>query len=160
MQSTDSAEPTSNSAPVNGIASKHFTPGNSSTHCGLTLVHRVHTVQCLDTLRYEEEGSEDRRGMETSEILEAIQILYGMTLTGHGLEAVVHVLCLGDHIDTVLILTNHSSMDGQKDMKKSAVRGYANELLLLCVRLSENVEFLSKYSKVSFQIYIYLDIIT
>ena len=87
--------------------------------------------------------------METSQILEVIQVLYGMTLTGQGLGAVVHVLCLGDNIETVLVLTNHSSMDGQKDMKKSAVRGYANELLLLCVRLSENVDFLSKYAKVN-----------
>ena len=36
-------------------------------------------------------------------------------------------------------------------MKKSAVRGYANELLLLCVRCTENLEFLHKYAKVSKQ---------
>lgn len=141
---------TSETLPLaNGIDCKPNLINSSAKHCGLTLIHRTHAVQCIDNLRFEEDGSEDRRGMETSRILEVIQVLYGMTLTRRGLEAAVHVLCLGDNIETVLVLTNHSSMDGQKDMKKSAVRGYANELLLLCVRLSENMDFLSKYAKVN-----------
>ena len=33
-------------------------------------------------------------------------------------------------------------------MKKSAIRGYANELLLTTVRVTENAEFIAKYAKV------------
>ena len=33
-------------------------------------------------------------------------------------------------------------------MKKSAIRGYANQLLLTTIRCSENVDFLAKYAKV------------
>ena len=85
--------------------------------------------------------------METSEVLTTIQALFSMTFLTRGREAVIDVLTSGDLMDSVLALTNHSSMDGAKDMKKSAVRGYANELLLLCVRSTENLDFLHKYSK-------------
>ena len=37
-----------------------------------------------------------------------------MTLSVVGREAVVHVLTLADNIDSVITLTNHSSMDGDK----------------------------------------------
>ncbi len=47
-------------------------------------------------------------------------------------------------LEAILALTRHSTADGPKDMKKSAVRGYANELLLLTVRSTENVEFLTR----------------
>ena len=38
------------------------------------------------------------------------------------------------------------TQEGKKDMKKSAVRGYASELLLLTIRTTDNVGFLEKYA--------------
>ena len=99
--------------------------------------------------RHEESISEDRKSMETMTVLEAVQSLYGQSLKVEGREAVVDVLTLGNNMDIIMHLTKHSSMEGGglKDMKKSAVRGYANELLLLCVRTSEDIGFLRKYAK-------------
>ena len=41
-----------------------------------------------------------------------------------------------------------SDSDAKRDMKKSAVRGYASEILLLVVRSSGDVTYLKKFSQI------------
>ena len=49
-------------------------------------------------------------------------------------------------------LVQHSPVvadsDAKRDMKKSAVRGYASEILLLVVRSSGDVTYLKKFSQI------------
>jgi hypothetical protein len=117
----------------------------ASTVAGFKLATMMQAVQQLDTLTAAVRAAAERTDLESRQVLEAVQVLYGLTFTGHGKRAVVHVLTMGRHMDAILALTRHSTPDGQKDMKKSAVRGYANELLLLAVRSTDNVEFLARW---------------
>ena len=52
---------------------------------------------------------------------------------------------MGSLADNIIALTKHNSEDGKKDMKKSAIRGFASEILLLVIRSSDNVQFLRRY---------------
>ena len=107
----------------------------------------VQAVRYLDIIQYDITRADAvRKDMETKDIHDAIICLYGMTFTSKGREALVAVLTLGDHLDCLLTLIKHSSEDGKKDMKKSAIRGFASELLLLTIRTSDNVEFLQRYA--------------
>ena len=114
---------------------------------GSTLVHMVQAVRYLDIIQYDISRAETvRKDMETREVHNAIISLYGMTFTSKGREALVAVLTTGDHLDCLLTLIKHSSEEGKKDMKKSAIRGFASELLLLTIRTTDNVEFLQRYA--------------
>ena len=84
----------------------------------------------------------NRLDMETQAVFSTVQNLYGMTFTSRGRDAVVAVVTMGD---SIIALTKHTSEDGKKDMKKSAVRGFASEILLMVIRSSDNVEFMKKY---------------
>eukprot|EP00092_Neocalanus_flemingeri_P000796 GFUD01000847.1.p1 GENE.GFUD01000847.1~~GFUD01000847.1.p1 ORF type:complete len:1287 (-),score=290.34 GFUD01000847.1:2353-6213(-) len=114
---------------------------------GSLLVHMVQAVRYLDTIQYDITRADTvRKDMETREVHNAILSLYGMTFTAKGREALVSVLTTGDHLDCLLTLIKHSSEEGKKDMKKSAIRGFASELLLLTIRTTDNVEFLQRYA--------------
>ena len=119
---------------------------SGSSLCGLTVGHQVHVVQCIDTLMADINKADTRKDMETASMLDAVQTLYGMTFTSVGRQAVVDVLTMNNHMDVLITLVKHSSQEGKKDMKKSAVRGYASELLLLTIRTTDNVEFLERYA--------------
>jgi len=114
---------------------------------GSLLVHMVQAVRYLDIIQADISRAETvRKDMETREVHNAIISLYGMTFTAKGREALVFVLTTGDHLDCLLTLIKHSSEEGKKDMKKSAIRGFASELLLLTIRTTDNVEFLQRYA--------------
>merc|ERR1719319_678149 len=81
-------------------------------------------------------------------MLSTMQALYGITFSSLGREALVQVLAMEDNLSCLLRLCQHSDMEkGVKDMKKSGIRGYANELVLTCVRNSEDLGFITKYAK-------------
>ena len=111
-----------------------------------------HAVVKLDHLCYFAAlHGNDRRSLETTEVLALTQELYGMTASNVGREAVVHVLSLADFLKPLLTLVQHSGdVDDEnqqkKDMKKSAIRGYACELVLLVIRLADDVEYLSNFT--------------
>ena len=111
-----------------------------------------HAVVKLDHLCYWVAlHGNDRRSLETTEVLTLTQELYGMTSSNVGREAVVHVLSLAEFLRPLLCLVKHSGeVDDEnqqkKDMKKSAIRGYACELVLLVIRLADDVEYLSKFT--------------
>ena len=136
---------------------------------GQMIVYRIYTFLYLDTLMAEQLDKypaddtnehdifggvdqsilyKNRRQLENETILSTIQSLFGLTFTSHGKQAVIQVLTMDSNLDCVLRLCNHTDMHGQKDMKKSGIRGYANELVLLCVRNCEHLDFITKYSKV------------
>ena len=107
----------------------------------------VQAVRYLDIIQTDITRADTvRKEMETREVHNAILSLYGMTFTARGREALVSVLTTGDHLDCLLTLIKHSSEEGKKDMKKSAIRGFASELLLLTIRTTDNVEFLQRYA--------------
>ena len=113
---------------------------------GPELAHRLMVVQYLDTLQHEvTKAAGVRKDMETREVQTAISGLYSLSFTARGREALVTVLTMGRLTDCLLALIRHSSEDGKKDMKKSAIRGYASELLLLTVRASDSVTWLQRY---------------
>jgi len=121
----------------------------ATTNCllGSLLVHMVQAVRYLDIIQTDITRADTvRKEMETREVHNAILSLYGMTFTARGREALVSVLTTGDHLDCLLTLIKHSSEEGKKDMKKSAIRGFASELLLLTIRTTDNVEFLQRYA--------------
>ena len=122
--------------------------GETTNHVmGTYLVHMVQAVRYLDIIQYDICRAETvRKDMETKEVHDAIVSLYGMTFTARGREALVAVLTMGNHLDCLLSLIKHSSDEGKKDMKKSAIRGFASELLLLTIRTTDNVEFLQRYA--------------
>ena len=124
-----------------------FSGATTNLLLGSTLVHMVQAVRYLDIIQYDISRAETvRKDMETREVHNAIISLYGMTFTSKGREALVAVLTTGDHLDCLLTLIKHSSEEGKKDMKKSAIRGFASELLLLTIRTTDNVEFLQRYA--------------
>ena len=86
---------------------------------------------------------QDRAAMETNDVLATMKDLYGLTFNSIGRKAVVHVCSRGEMLQPIITLVKHSGeMDEEqqqqrKDMKKSAIRGYACEILLMVVRLSD-----------------------
>ena len=130
-----------------------FSGPTSGTVLGEELVHMVMTVRHLDTIATDIRRADTVRvEMETSSTLAALLALYGMTFTARGREALVKVLTTADHLDCLLELCRHSSLEGRKDMKKSAIRGFASELLLLAVRSSEDVDWLQRYGSQLFDL--------
>ena len=104
-------------------------------------------VQYLDIITRDVTSANSVRiDMETQEVHNAISSLFGMTFTSQGREGVVSVVTMGNHLDPLLALTKHSSDENKKDMKKSAIRGFASEIILLTVRSSDNIPFLRKYA--------------
>ena len=115
---------------------------------GSNLGYHVMAVQYLDIITREVISANSVRvDMETQEVHNAISSLFGMTFTSQGREAVVSVVTMGHHLDPLVALTKHSSDENKKDMKKSAIRGFASELILLTVRSSDNIPFLKKYAE-------------
>jgi hypothetical protein len=132
---------------LSSSAATTTTPFMMTASIGPELATMVLAVQQLDLLMAAVRTAGERQELESRSVLEAVQILYGLTFTGRGKRAVVHVLTLGRHMDALLALIRHSSPEGPKDMKKSAARGYANELLLLTVRSTDNIEFWTRYKR-------------
>ena len=113
----------------------------------------VTAVRHLDTIATDIRRADNVRvDMETPSTLAALLALYGMTFTARGRDALVRVLTTSDHLDCLLELCRHSSQEGKKDMKKSAIRGFASELLLLCVRSSEDMDWLQRYGTQLFEL--------
>ena len=89
--------------------------------------------------------------METPEMLLTIKDLYGMTFQPVGRRAIVHVLSMSELLKPIIALVKHSGevdeeQQEKKDMKKSAIRGYACEILLMVIRLSDQVDYLYFFS--------------
>ena len=113
----------------------------------------VTAVRHLDTIATDIRRADNVRvDMETPSTLAALLALYGMTFTARGRDALVRVLTTSDHLYCLLELCRHSSQEGKKDMKKSAIRGFASELLLLCVRSSEDMDWLQRYGTQLFEL--------
>ena len=117
------------------------------------VLYCLHIVCKLDQLFHKCHSEEvSRTELETIEILESMQDLYGMTFHPIGRSAVVHVLSISDFLKPIIRLVKHNCDEKQyqatedeqpkRDMKKSAIRGYACELLLLVVRTSNQIEYL------------------
>lgn len=108
----------------------------------------LHALGKLDQLSYLcRANNHQRLLMESSEMLQAIKELYGMSFRDVGRKAIIHVSSLGEMLRPIISLVQHSGEvdeenQQRKDMKKSAIRGYACEILLLVVRLSDEVEYL------------------
>ena len=119
----------------------------SSSVLGCELGHHVMAVHFIDIITRDVTSANSvRLDMETTEVHNAISSLYGMTFTPKGREAVVAVVTMGDHLSPLLALTKHTTEDSKKDMKKSAIRGFASELILLTVRSSDNIPFLKRFA--------------
>jgi hypothetical protein len=111
-------------------------------------VHLLTAVRHLDTIATDIRRAETvRKDMETRGTLAALLALYGMTFSARGRASLVRTLCAGEHTDYLLALVHHSAdaPDGKRDMKKSAIRGFASELLLLTIRSSADMAWLRRY---------------
>ena len=120
---------------------------------GLQLIYSIHALKLIDRLYCLCNGIGDRRDLEQMEILNTIQALYGMTFTISGKLTLTRLLTTGKTLDILIRFAQHSgelkegnSSVTKKDMKRSAIRGYACELLLLVVRTSENVSYLNNFA--------------
>lgn len=114
--------------------------------------HCLHALNQIDTLSYLcQEAKDERLAMENNEILHCIRDLYGMIFSPVGRKAIVFVCSKGQMLRPIIRLVQHSGQvdeenQQKKDMKKSAIRGYACEILLMVTRLSDQVEYLHYYS--------------
>ena len=128
-------------------------PEKSNHDAGLQLVHSIHAVNLIDRLYTLCAGIDDRKDLEKMDILNTIQTLYGMTFTVTGKLTLTRLLTTGRTLDILIRFVQHSGelKEGntsatKKDMKRSAIRGYACELLLLVVRTSEDVSYLNYFA--------------
>ena len=123
-----------------------FLDPTSAYELGDHMSQLVMAVSFMDTIQRDVRAANSvRLDMETRDIHSALASLYGMTFTSVGRDAVVSVVTMGSLAENIIALTKHSSEDGKKDMKKSAIRGFASEILLLVIRYSDNVQFLRRY---------------
>jgi len=117
------------------------------------LAYCLHALVKLDHLSYQVNfHGGDRRSLETNEVLSLAESLYGMTFSHAGREALVGILSQRDFLQPLLHLVKHSGeVDDEnqqkKDMKKSAIRGYACELVLMTIRHADQVEYLSFFTE-------------
>jgi hypothetical protein len=124
------------------------------------LNYSLHALALIDQLTSMCSGEQPRATLESMTVLSTIQTLYGMTFSAAGRSALVNVLARSDFLRPIITLACHSvdsSVDDasgedqqllpKKDMKKSAVRGYACEILLLVVRTSDEIEYLYSFSQ-------------
>ena len=108
----------------------------------------LHTLVKIDMLAFEGQCQEHQRTkLENPLVLEIMKDLYGMTFSAHGRQAVIHVLSTSNYLRPIISLANHSGevdeeQQQKKDLKKSAIRGYACEILLMVVRLSDQTDYL------------------
>ncbi|QQP48941.1 Uncharacterized protein FKW44_009421, partial [Caligus rogercresseyi] len=108
------------------------------------IAYRVQAISLLDELYDHLKDKPARRDCECPEILLTLQDLYGLTFDDvRGKSAVAEVLGMEDNLEGLLRLARH---DSGKDMKKSAVRGYALELIMLTVKLREEASYLKRFS--------------
>ena len=117
----------------------------NSNGLGYRLVHCVHAYHLLDKLYVLCRDVEDRGYLEQLEILETLQSMFALTFSVAGRLALVQVLSISSNLEVVIRLAQHSKAgedEGKKDMKKSGIRAYACELLLLVVRTSENLDYM------------------
>merc|ERR1719400_1342082 len=83
------------------------------------------------------------------EVIETLQNLLSLTFTTVGKVAVVGVLSSFQNLEVIIRLAQHTKeglAEGKKDMKKSGVRAYACELLLLVARISDRLDYLAHFS--------------
>lgn len=114
---------------------------------GCQLAYTTQCLQYLDTISHHVSLAQgDRLLMETEEVYSAVSSLYSLTFSSRGREAVTRTVSMASNVDCLLALTHHSQQSGKKDMKKSASRGFASELLLMVVRGSDNAEWLGQYA--------------
>ena len=117
------------------------------------LAYCLHAFVKLDHLSYQVNfHGGDRRSLETNEVLSLTESLYGMTFSHTGREALVGILSRHNFLQPMLHLVKHSGEvdeenQQKKDMKKSAIRGYACELLLMTIRHADQVEYLSFFAE-------------
>ena len=128
-------------------------PENSNQSVGLQLVHAIHALNLIDRLYFLCTDSNSRRDLETMVILNTIQTLHGMTFNVSGKLALTRLLTTKRNLEILIRLVKHSGdhKDGsesatKKDMKRSAIRGYACELLLLVIRTAEDVTYLNYFA--------------
>ena len=128
-------------------------PGKSNQSVGIQLNYAVHALNLIDQLYSMCSGSTDRKTLEKMDILDTIQTLHGMTFNASGKLAVTRILTTGNNLEIIIRFVKHSGelKEGnenatKKDMKRSAIRGYACELLLLVVRTSENLFYLDSFA--------------
>ncbi len=97
---------TTTAAGVKGaITSEDGTPRRptmAGTVLGLELAAMMQATQQVDVLTAAVRAAAERQDMEARPVLAAVQLLYGLTASGPGKRAVVHVLTLGRHLEAGL----------------------------------------------------------
>ncbi len=100
---------TKTTAVKGAITSEEGTPSGPTTTTttagtvlGLELAAMMQATQQVDVLTAAVRAAAERQDMEARPVLAAVQLLYGLTASGPGKRAVVHVLTLGRHLEAGL----------------------------------------------------------
>ncbi|XP_066019327.1 protein virilizer homolog isoform X2 [Pocillopora verrucosa] len=145
-QTTEADIHHSDAAPLNEIL-RDTTAADSCTpqHLGLLLIYHLQTLQAVDQLLTSLTPDLLPNDMDGADLLSTLHTLYSMTFTAIGKAAVVSVLSLETNLSALLPFVE-STGDAKDDakLKKCVSTRYATVLILLTVKLSENVEMLSK----------------
>ncbi|KAJ7351151.1 hypothetical protein OS493_036354 [Desmophyllum pertusum] len=145
-QTTEADIHHSDAPPLNEIL-RDTTVADSCTpqHLGLLLIYHLQTLQAVDQLLTSLSPGLLPNDMDGADTLSTLHTLYSMTFTAIGKAAVVSVLSQDTNLRSLLPFVE-STGDAKDDakLKKCVSTGYATVLILLTVKLSENVATLSK----------------
>lgn len=147
-QTTEADIHHSDAAPLNEIL-RDTTVADACTpqHLGLLLIYHLQTLQAVDQLLTSLSPGLLPNDMDGADTLSTLHTLYSMTFTAIGKAAVISVLSLDTNLRSLLPFVE-STGDAKDDakLKKCVSTRYATVLILLTIKLSENVEMLSKLS--------------
>ncbi|CAH3176041.1 unnamed protein product [Porites evermanni] len=113
-------------------------------HLGLLLIYHLQTLQAVDQLLTSLSSGLLPNDMDGADMLSTLHTLYSMTFTAIGKAAVVSVLSLDTNLRCLLpFVESTGNAEDDSKLKKCVSTRYAAVLILLTVKLSENVEMLS-----------------
>ncbi|XP_015749774.1 PREDICTED: protein virilizer homolog [Acropora digitifera] len=145
-QTTEADIHHSEAPPLNEIL-KDSTVADACTpqHLGLLLIYHLQTLQAVDQLLTSLSPGLLPNDMDGADILSTLHTLYSMTFTAIGKAAVVSVLSLDANLRSLLpFVESTGSTEDDAKLKKCVSTRYATVLILLTLKLSENVEMLLK----------------
>ncbi|XP_068721343.1 protein virilizer homolog isoform X6 [Montipora capricornis] len=145
-QSTEADIHHSEAPPLNEIL-RDSTVADACTpqHLGLLLIYHLQTLQAVDQLLTSLSPGLLTNDMDGADILSTLHTLYSMTFTAIGKAAVVSVLSLDTNLRSLLpFVESTGNAEDDAKLKKCVSTRYATVLILLTVKLSENVEMFSK----------------
>jgi len=113
-------------------------------HLGLLIVYHLQTLQCVGELMKTAKQGLSLMDMDSAENIDMLHLMYSMTFSPIGRDAVISVLSHGNNLTCLLpFLTGDE--DHESKMKKSVSSRYASVLLNLTLQYLRQVSMLTEF---------------